>query len=231
VSASVLVAWTDDLLVRRALSRLAEARGLVLRGADEAAERGASPGSPLDAGRVVAVVVDLDEPAAGLDAVARARERWPEALLAGHLGVPSREKWVAAERAGCDVVANRGALARVLADRLAPGGSATRGRRHPLCDADDAAGKLGLVLRAAETPVGPVALWRVAGAWACLVDRCPHAGSSLAEGEVAEGVVTCPRHGSQFDLRTGARVRGPADDPARTVPVVEEEGRIWLVLP
>jgi nitrite reductase/ring-hydroxylating ferredoxin subunit len=32
-------------------------------------------------------------------------------------------------------------------------------------------------------------------------------------GKVADGVVTCPWHGSCFRLRDGAVVRGPAQNP------------------
>lgn len=40
-----------------------------------------------------------------------------------------------------------------------------------------------------------------------LVDgRCPHQAGPLAEGEVADGTVTCPLHQWRYDLRTGARV-------------------------
>jgi 3-phenylpropionate/trans-cinnamate dioxygenase ferredoxin subunit len=38
-------------------------------------------------------------------------------------------------------------------------------------------------------------------------DRCPHMGARLSSGSFEGTVVTCPRHGSQFDLRDGRVVR------------------------
>ena len=61
-------------------------------------------------------------------------------------------------------------------------------------------------------------------------DRCSHADVSLAEGEVdaAACALVCPRHGSSFDLATGA----PSSLPAtRAVPVFTAEirdGEVWL---
>ena len=43
-----------------------------------------------------------------------------------------------------------------------------------------------------------------------LAERCSHRGGPLSEGRVADGCVTCPWHGSRFDLATGAVRRGPA---------------------
>jgi 3-phenylpropionate/trans-cinnamate dioxygenase ferredoxin subunit len=37
--------------------------------------------------------------------------------------------------------------------------------------------------------------------------RCPHMGGKLAEGRLEGTIVTCPRHGSQFDLTDGSVVR------------------------
>ncbi|MBE0431390.1 MAG: Rieske 2Fe-2S domain-containing protein [Dehalococcoidia bacterium] len=37
--------------------------------------------------------------------------------------------------------------------------------------------------------------------------RCPHMKGDLSRGELAGTVVTCPRHGSQFDLSSGRVVR------------------------
>jgi len=51
-------------------------------------------------------------------------------------------------------------------------------------------------------------------------DRCSHAEASLAEGEVFDGAVECPRHGSEFDLRTGEPTSFPATRP---VPVYDAE--------
>jgi nitrite reductase/ring-hydroxylating ferredoxin subunit len=39
---------------------------------------------------------------------------------------------------------------------------------------------------------------------------CSHLGGPLSEGTIANGVVTCPWHGSQFALTDGAVVNGPA---------------------
>jgi 3-phenylpropionate/trans-cinnamate dioxygenase ferredoxin subunit len=41
--------------------------------------------------------------------------------------------------------------------------------------------------------------------------RCPHMGGHLALGKLDGLVVTCPRHGSQFDLSDGRVVRSLKD--------------------
>ena len=47
-------------------------------------------------------------------------------------------------------------------------------------------------------------------------DTCTHAGCSLADGELDGTTVTCECHGSQFDVTTGAVLRGPAREPVRS---------------
>lgn len=51
-------------------------------------------------------------------------------------------------------------------------------------------------------------------------DRCSHAEASLADGEVFDEAVECPRHGSEFDLHTGEPNSLPATRP---VPVYVAE--------
>ena len=38
---------------------------------------------------------------------------------------------------------------------------------------------------------------------------CTHLGGDLSQGVVEGTVVTCPRHGSQFDITSGKNLRGP----------------------
>ena len=47
-------------------------------------------------------------------------------------------------------------------------------------------------------------------------DTCTHMGCSLAKGKLDGTTVTCPCHGSQFDVTTGAVLRGPATRPVRS---------------
>lgn len=47
-------------------------------------------------------------------------------------------------------------------------------------------------------------------------DTCTHAGCSLARGELEGTTVTCACHGSQFDVTSGAVLRGPARRPVRS---------------
>jgi 3-phenylpropionate/trans-cinnamate dioxygenase ferredoxin subunit len=73
-----------------------------------------------------------------------------------------------------------------------------------------------------------VALFRVHGEYFALDDVCSHEYSRLSEGEILDGEVYCPKHGSRFDLRTG-EVRGlPATEPVRAYKVKEEGGKVWV---
>ncbi|OHV34153.1 MULTISPECIES: Rieske (2Fe-2S) protein [Pseudofrankia] len=59
-----------------------------------------------------------------------------------------------------------------------------------------------------------------------LADRCTHRGGPLSGGERAGGCVTCPWHGSQFELASGEVRRGPATRPAPVYETREAGGRI-----
>ncbi len=50
----------------------------------------------------------------------------------------------------------------------------------------------------------------VAGKYYAIGGKCTHAGGDLAKGKLDGSVVTCPRHGSKFDVITGKAVGGPA---------------------
>ncbi len=57
---------------------------------------------------------------------------------------------------------------------------------------------------------------------------CTHQGGDLSKGKLEGKIVTCPRHGSKFDVTTGKNVAGPkigfirgktGDEPAYTVKI------------
>lgn len=53
-----------------------------------------------------------------------------------------------------------------------------------------------------------VLLTNVQGTYYAIDDRCPHMGGSLAAGVLEGDHITCPKHGSMFDVRTGKALRG-----------------------
>jgi len=59
-------------------------------------------------------------------------------------------------------------------------------------------------------------------------DTCTHRACSLAKGKLDGTTVTCPCHGSQFDVTSGAVLRGPAQQPVRSR-LVQVEGEDLLV--
>jgi nitrite reductase/ring-hydroxylating ferredoxin subunit/uncharacterized membrane protein len=72
----------------------------------------------------------------------------------------------------------------------------------------------------------PVLLVRQGGRLCAIGAVCSHAGGPLDEGTLDNGTVTCPWHGSKFDICTGAVKAGPAtfDEPQLTVR--EVDGRV-----
>ena len=52
-----------------------------------------------------------------------------------------------------------------------------------------------------------VLLARVGDSYYATDNRCPHMGGQLSQGKLEGTIVTCPRHGSQFDLSDGQVVR------------------------
>ena len=54
-----------------------------------------------------------------------------------------------------------------------------------------------------EAGTKTVALFRYQGVFYAVDDQCPHKDGSLHEGALIDGVLHCPWHQWQFDLRTG----------------------------
>ncbi len=76
-----------------------------------------------------------------------------------------------------------------------------------------------------------IVLARTDEGYAACDDRCTHRGGSLAGGMLICGIVACPWHGSQFDVRTGEVKAGPAEESIETYRIEEKDGRIRLSLP
>jgi len=49
----------------------------------------------------------------------------------------------------------------------------------------------------------------VGGKFYAVAGRCSHRQGILANGTLEASIVTCPRHGSKFDVTTGKNVGGP----------------------
>ena len=75
-----------------------------------------------------------------------------------------------------------------------------------------------------------IALFNADGMFCAVKNTCPHRGFSLDRGAVEDGIVTCPGHGWQFDLRTGDSVDHP---PAgiRCYRVEIRQGWAWVEVP
>ena len=49
-------------------------------------------------------------------------------------------------------------------------------------------------------------LANVDGTYYVLDNKCPHMGGALSGGDLEGATLSCPRHGAQFDVRTGKSV-------------------------
>ena len=75
-----------------------------------------------------------------------------------------------------------------------------------------------------------IALFQIEGTVYAIGDRCTHAEASLAEGEIFDHTVECPRHGSEFDVRTGQPGSLPATRPVPVYALEIVDGEIFTTL-
>ena len=81
------------------------------------------------------------------------------------------------------------------------------------------------IVHAGEIAVG---VYNLDGEYYAIEDRCSHDDGPLCEGDFdpETGVVICPRHGANFDIRSGRALTLPAYAPVETFPVRVDDGMI-----
>ncbi len=77
----------------------------------------------------------------------------------------------------------------------------------------------------------PLVIFNIAGQFFSIGDVCSHDDGPVGEGDLDGYKISCPRHGAEFDVRTGAVLAMPAvvDIPAYPVRVVD--GMIQIGIP
>lgn len=70
----------------------------------------------------------------------------------------------------------------------------------------------------------------LSGQFSCIDARCTHIGGPLAEGELSGDVITCPWHGSRFNVKSGVVLEGPADRPLKVYRSTIKENSLFVEL-
>lgn len=77
----------------------------------------------------------------------------------------------------------------------------------------------------------PIVIFNIAGQLFAIGDVCSHDDGPLGDGLLEDHNIVCPRHGAEFDVRTGKAMAMPAviDIPAYPVKLVD--GNIFVGIP
>lgn len=71
-----------------------------------------------------------------------------------------------------------------------------------------------------------LAICRTADGVYAVADVCSHDGGALDQGELLGERIECPRHGAQFDIKTGRALTLPAVRPIKAYPARVVDGAI-----
>ena len=71
----------------------------------------------------------------------------------------------------------------------------------------------------------------VGGEYCAIGAVCSHEGGPLADGDLYNGIVTCPWHGSEFNVETGEVETPPATEPQPVYEVRVEGDEIQVASP
>lgn len=76
-----------------------------------------------------------------------------------------------------------------------------------------------------------LALFNLGGSFYAIDNACTHVGGPLGMGKVEGHVVTCPWHGSKFDVTTGKVVGPPAQRNVAGYKTELRDGAVYVDLP
>lgn len=76
----------------------------------------------------------------------------------------------------------------------------------------------------------PVALFNVDGAFHAYEGACLHRGGPVGDGDIEDGIVTCPWHGWQYEVATGRNTLDLSIG-LRAYDVRVEDGAVLVALP
>ena len=77
----------------------------------------------------------------------------------------------------------------------------------------------------------PIVIFNIAGQFFAIGDVCTHDGGPLGDGLIEDHNIVCPRHGAEFDVRTGKAVQMPAVIDIPAYPVQVKDGVIFVGIP
>lgn len=77
----------------------------------------------------------------------------------------------------------------------------------------------------------PIVVFNIAGKLFAIGDLCTHDDGPLGDGDLEGYDIVCPRHGAQFDIRTGQVTRMPAGTDIPAYPVRIVDGKIEVGVP
>jgi 3-phenylpropionate/trans-cinnamate dioxygenase ferredoxin subunit len=81
-------------------------------------------------------------------------------------------------------------------------------------------------------PIGDkiILVVNVAGQFYAINNKCTHAGGDLSPGKLEGKIVTCPKHGSKFDVTNGKPIKGPAVKDIATYKITVADKMIKIEL-
>ncbi len=76
-----------------------------------------------------------------------------------------------------------------------------------------------------------IVIFNIAGQFFAIDDVCTHDDGPLGDGDLEGYNIVCPRHGAEFDVRTGKVMQMPAVMDISAYPVRVKEGNIFVGIP